>query len=566
MSTISNFAQRWNKAYASTETRATFQDCLFLVSVISVSFMLYLPALGFYSDDWIFLSLLHLSEDQSLGGLYQALYAGDIVIRQRPLQMVYLVVFYWLFGLEPVYYHLANAVALIANGILLYLSVRGLRQSRWIAVVVPLVYLLLPHYSTDRLWIAAHQATFSISFYLLSLYADIRALQAYPLHWRWKLVGSLALLLSGLSYEVAIPLFLLNPFLVWYGSSPTDRTASNGEQGHRKFLRLFAANFLAFALILVFKALVTVRTNVEADLFSHLVFLITGAARVNFVTYGLGLPYLLAWIASHQPNWMLIAVTAVIWLFVFRYLYSLAPQADSDFSETKKWRAFILLGLIVFALGYSIFVLNADLWFTSTSLGNRIAIAGAIGVALVFVGAAGWVTNLLPKRWTRAAFCFLISMLVSSGFLIINTLASFWISAYHSQQEIVKDIQKNVPGLSSGSTLILDGVCLERGGAYLFTGKRDLTSALWIAYRDPGLNATVLSSSPQIADDGLSVLTYKRSDFYPYAGNLFIYNAAQKELHSLSDANAAREYFERTDFVPERDCPPGFAWGWNEQR
>jgi hypothetical protein len=113
--------------------------------------------------------------------------------------------------------------------------------------------------------------------------------------------------------------------------------------------------------------------------------------------------------------------------------------------------------------------------------------------------------------------------------------------------------------------LILDGVCLERGGAYLFTGKRDLASALWMAYQDQSLQATVLSSSPHIGEQGLSIVTYKRNDFYPYGEKLLIYNFSEKKLYPLGNAERTGEYFERTGFVPEEDCPPGFAWGWNDQ-
>ena len=564
MSTISNLAKRGSEAYANIQTRTILQDCLFIALIVFVSLVFYLPRLGFYSDDWVFLSLLHLSDDQTLSGLYQALYDGDVVIRQRPVQMVYLVLFYWLFGLEPIYYHLANAIALLSSGILLYLVIREFGQRRLIALSISLVYLLLPHYSTDRFWIAAHQATFSISFYLLSLYADLKAFHAYPHHWvRWKLLSIAGLVLSGLSYEVALPLLLLNPLIVWYGSPQIYRKSDNTRPIGSKFISLFAVNFLALILVIGFKAVVTVRTNVETDLFTHLVFLVTGALRVNFGTYGLGLPYIVGWILFHQPNWLLIVVGGILGLFTFLYLYPITGRPE--FSEKRYWWKLILLGLGIFGLGYVIFVFNSDIWFTSASLGNRVAIAAAIGVAMAFIGFAGWVSNFLPHQWTRAAYCLFISFLAGSGFLILNTLASFWITSYQAQQGILSEMQENVSALPSGSTLILDGVCLEHGGAYLFTGKRDLASALWMTYRDQSLNATVLSSSPQVGEQGLYILTYKSNDFYPYGEELLIYNLPEKKLYPLSSASVARQYFEHSGFVPEQVCPPGFAWGWNSQ-
>jgi hypothetical protein len=374
-----------------------------------------------------------------------------------------------------------------------------------------------------------------------------------------------ALVLSTLSYEVAMPLLLLNPLLVWYGSPLAYRNGDDRRSIWSKFISLFAGNFLVLLLAIGFKVLITVRTNVETDLLTHLVYLVSGAFRVNFITYGLGLPYILGWILFHQPNWPLVAVGGILGLFIFQYLYSMTGQSENEFSEKKKWPLFILLGLAIFGFGYAIFAFNSDLWFTSTSLGNRITIAAAIGVAMAFIGIVGWLSNLLPQRWTRAVFCLLISLLASSGFLILNTLASFWIRAYQEQQSILREMQVSIPALPSGSTLILDGVCLEHGGAYLFTGKRDLASSLWMAYGDKSVNATILSSSPQVGEEGLSILTYKSEDFYPYAEDLLIYNVSEKKLYGLSNVDMAIQYFEQSGFVPEQQCPPGFAWGWNDK-
>lgn len=564
---MSTITKRRSETYTAIQTRAIVQDCLFLILVVFVSLVFYLPGLGFYSDDWVFLSLLHLSEDQYLPGLYQALYDGDVVIRQRPVQMVYLVLFHWLFGLKPIYYHIANAIALAASGLFLYLAVREFGRDRLIALGISLVYLLLPHYSTDRFWVAAHQATFSISFYLLSLFADLKALQEYPRRWkRWKWLGLAGLVLSGLSYEVAMPLLFLNPLLVWFGSPQAYRKEVDRRSSRRKFLSLFAVNLVALLMVVAFKAIVTVRTNVDTDFLTHLLYLVTGAVRVNFLTYGVGLPYIVGWILSQQLNWSLVAVGSMLGLITFGYLYAIARQTGENklFDQKNGWNL-VILGLGVFGLGYAIFAFNADVWFTSTSLGNRVAIAAALGVAIVFVGIAGLLSLILLQKWEHTAFCLFVSLLASSGFLIINTLASFWVTAYQGQQALLHEMQKNIPALPAGSTLILDGVCLERGGAYLFTGNRDLASVLWMAYDDQSLKATVISNSPQITEQGLSIPVYKKIDFYPYGKDLLIYNFPQKKLYGLSSADKARQYFERTGFAPEQECPPGFAWGWNSK-
>jgi hypothetical protein len=564
VSEVSRLIER-HQASETERSGAVLQDCLLLTLVAFLSVIFYISRLGFYSDDWVFLSLLKHADSHSLVDLYRALYIGDVVIRQRPVQMVYLVLFYRIFGLQPIFYHIVNSIALTASTILFYLALREFGFRRVVALAIPVIYLLLPHYSTDRFWMAAHQATFSVLFYFLSLYADLRAVRDDQSHRiQWKFLSILGIILSGLSYEVAIPLLIINPILIWYGGRAIDETETPKTRQRNRFFSLFAANYLTLLIIIIFKSLVTVRANVDGGLTAHLITVILGALRVNFGTYGLALPYVVGWIYFHHPNWLIILLSAFTGLLIFFYLLRVAEQ-PAEFNS-RGWPVLIVMGLVVFALGYAIFALNTDVWFTSTSLGNRIAIAATIGVATVFIGVIGWICSLLPmKNWGRFLFCLFVSLLGAFGFLINNTLATFWITAYEDQQRVLSDIQGNVPVLSSGSMLILDGVCLQEGGAYLFTGKRDLTSTLWMLYGDQSLNATVLSNSAQIGEKGLSVVTYNNQDTYPYGKDLLIYNFTQKKVISLSDAGTARQYFKSTGFVPEKDCPPGFAWGWNDR-
>jgi hypothetical protein len=61
----------------------------------------------------------------------------------------------------------------------------------------------------------------------------------------------------------------------------------------------------------------------------------------------------------------------------------------------------------------------------------------------------------------------------------------------------------------------------------------------------------------------MRVVNYGSGEFFAYSERLFIYNFSTKALQSLPDAASARRYVEGRSFAPERDCAPGFAWGWN---
>ena len=130
------------------------QDCLFLSVVVSISFVLFLWDLGFYSDDWAFLALYSLAEDQYLSGLFVSNYNPNVAM--RPVQIFYQATLYWLFGSDPLGYHFVNAGVLVLLTLLFYLILRELGQSRLLALSIPMIYALLPHYSTDRLWYAAN--------------------------------------------------------------------------------------------------------------------------------------------------------------------------------------------------------------------------------------------------------------------------------------------------------------------------------------------------------------------------------------------------------------------------
>lgn len=564
MSAVSELEKEPARESAAAHARTIAQDCLFLALVVLLSLVLYVTRLGFYSDDWAFLSFLHLADDRSLPGLYQALYAGDEIIRQRPVQIGYLALLYALSGLHPTGYHLANAGVLVASAILFYLALRELRQTRLLSLTIALVYILLPHYSTDRFWLAAHQATLSIAFYFLSLYTDLRAARASPAGvWGWKSLSITSLILSGLAYEVTLPLFLLNPLLVWYADRQR-KPAAGKRMVVSRTAALSAGNLAALALVIGFKALVTVRTNVTTNLITHLATIIAGALRVNFGIYGLGLPYVVWWIIFHNPQWPILALGGLTGLVVWFYFLPVTLQTDETASK-KTWLVYIGAGLLFFALGYAVFIASDDVWFTSASSGNRVAIAAAIGVALTFTGLIGWTSAWLPAKAGRGIFCLCVAMLCTSGFLINNTLATFWISAYQQQEIIFNDMQQHVPALPAQSTVILDGVCLEQGGAYIFTGKRDLGYRLRMAYPGQNLWATAISNTPRIEAAGLSVLSFRDYVFFPYGEDLFVYNFSQKRLYPLTDEESARLYFQQSNFVPERDCPAGFAWGLNSR-
>jgi hypothetical protein len=533
------------------------RDGLFLGSIVLLSTVLYAGALGFYSDDWPFLANLHLSPDQSLPGLFQNLYKAP-GHRMRPVMFLFLSGLYWLFGLDPLGYHLTNALLLAASALLLHKVLRELACSRRITLAVPLVFLLLPQYATNRFWLAAFQSNVSMALYFFSLLCWLRMARAGPKSvWGWLALSLLGLLGSTLAYEVFLPLFLLHPVLL-----EVHRRRSAGSALRPLHLRIGTVLLLAaLGTVGIFKALTTIRqgnTQLEGQV-SWFARLLARAVAVDYGELGVGLPRVVWRILSDSPDPAACAVALVVGCLVFFYLDRIARRSDSDLPGPRASMAWILGGAVVFFGGYAIFLFTRNAEISTTGIANRVSTAATLGVALSLVGGAALIGSLVPSaRWRDRLFSFLIASLCAGGTLTINTVALFWEAAYDQELTILSEIRQRFPTLHSETTLLLDGTCPYRGPAIVFESNWDLASALRLFYRDWTLRADVVTPNLTVTEQGISTSLYHGSlqTLYPY-DHLFIYHRVRRTSHPLPDAEAARAYFER--FNPDRDsgCPQG---------
>ncbi len=546
----------------SIQTPTRIRDCLFLSLVALLSLILYIQNIGFSSDDWGYIGYYRTSEDQSLLGLFSVL-SGSANFRSRPVQTLYQAVLYWLFGIHPLGYHLVNAGVLLSGIVLFYLVLRELKQGRVLTLVVPLVYGLLPHYSTDRFWFSSFMTSLSMPLYFLSLYADLRVLRTKGMPiWGWKLVSIMSLVGSTLSYEVFLPLFLLNPLLIWYRARQLYGSTESKQLIQTKWAFLFGSNLFVLILVLIFKALTASRQG-RLGLISHSIWftkLITKAFIVSYGDYGLGLPGVTLKLLHDYPNWAVLALAGILGLVIFGYLYLATNQSKDELTERFKFIRLIGWGLFLFFMGYAIFLTNTNALITPTGINNRIALASAVGVAISLVGGIGWVSTFLPSnQLRRRGFCILIALLCTSGFIINNTLASFWVDSYRQQQAIIADIRQRFPTLPSESTLILDGICPYAGPAVVFESSWDLAGALMIFYRDRSLHADIVTPNMKIEEDGLASIMYGGANYthHPYSNKLFVYHIGRKTTHYLTDVQTARRYFQTFNPDFDNDCPPG---------
>jgi hypothetical protein len=543
------------------------RDIAALAIAVVLSAVWYAPRLGFYSDDWAFIGRYATSPEQTVGGFFDASHSDQHAM--RPVQLWLCALLYRLFGMDPLGYHLFNGVLLVLNPILCYAIARELRAPRTIALSVALTYGLLPSYSTDRYWYVACAITLSMTACLASIYADLKAAAArVGPGVAWKILGAAALLLSGLSYEVALPLLLVVPFLmIWrtwqeHGHLPRQRMIYLGA--------LIAINVVLLAGVTVFKLRTTVRLGAEEGLVAQINGIARHAVRtdlpegeyglnlfsavhVHFGHYGVKLPGTAATLARGAPAAVL-WLTVVFALAAFAYI-TRAVQKDR-WPSVREWGAVVLAGIVIFGLGYAIFLTNDNVQFTAAGIANRSAIAAGLGAAMCIVGCIGLlVTPLSTTRLGPLLFAALVAAFASSGFLIINVVAERWIAAYAAERTVLAGIRQRFPTLPPHSTLILDGVCPYIGPAIVFESNWDLAGALQAIYRDETLRADVVTPRLVVGDDAITTTIYQQPTRYPYGKALFVYHAGSGAVQPLRDAASARAYFATS--TGARSCPPG---------
>lgn len=513
-------------------TTDALRDAAFLVVVVALSLVVYVGGLGFYSDDWAFLGMLRNGPDQSLAGLIELQYEGNPNLKLRPTQVVFQAILYKLFGLEPLGYHMVNALVLATLTVLFFLAFRELALPRLLAISIPAVYILLPHYSTNRFWFASFGYALSIALYFLALYADLRAARAAGLRLAaWKSVALAALVAACFGYEVVVPLFLLLPLLTEWSARRHGRRL-----GHVERVLFHGPTLALLALAVAYKA-----TTTEGGLAGAATYyvkqLFFGSLTISFGSYGLALPEA-AWWGVRELDAAGIAVGVLLTTLVFGYVFRLA-RSPGQLLTPKGWLELALAGLAVFALGYAVFLTTVRILFTSTGIANRSTMAGTIGVAIVFVAVVGLLAGRFRASSRPAAFGAAVAVLCGASFVVNNGLARAWVEAWEEERRVLAGIEAALPEPQPRTTVLLHGVCPYRGPAIVFESNWDLEGALRARYRDATLEADTTETTLTVGRRGVSTLLYGVIPAsYPYSERLLLFDAARGNLHAIPDREA----------------------------
>jgi hypothetical protein len=555
-------------------SRERLKDVAFVVLISALPAVFLVWTLGFYLDDYNALMLMSTSDDQSLWGYYTSLLSGDPKSHLRPVEYAVLAALYWLFGTNPLPYQLFLAALVPACGAMVYLVLVRLTQRRYVALGVSILFALAPHYSSARFWVVAFSPTAVLTLYLVSLYCVLRALDSRgPRLAGWAAGAVVSMLASLFIYEIAFPLFVLTALFFWYrGRQSGQLGAAVAAASYALVLGLTIVAKLGLALDVGNETSYSI-AGYQGGLLHHAAYVTSGAIKVNFGTYGVGLPYVVWWIIDHRFSVVVLGTSIVVGVLVFMYLrgvrdrQSLAPGQVGV--RWLLWRELVAAGVFLIAAGYGLFVVTGQIYMTSAGIDNRVNIVPALGMAILVVGLLLRATEFVDVRWRSSALSIGVAVLAAAGVLVTNTIAGYWESAYTRQQEVLERLEQALPPDPSNTIVLLDRICPEIGPGVIFLGHYDLAGALRTVYLDTSIEAAVMTDDVAAVRAGVVIGTtwvgIRERRLYPYEKSLVVYDWRSDTLTPLPDRAAALDYLRRT---PRIACPPprSFAWGLRPSR
>jgi len=534
------------------------QDAIFLTCVVALSAAPYLHGLGYYSDDYAHLATLSQVVPDGFTALYEALVDKE-GLGPRPLQAAYLATAFKLFGVAPLAPHLINH-GIFGMGILLFhAGLRTMGVGRFVAVALPLVFTCMPHYSTVRFWIAAHQITIAMAAFFLAFYCAARFLHGPGAGRRlWLVLGCGAIATSGMAYETFLPLVLAVPLVVWLpGAVRLDPRLRLDPAWRRSLVALL---WLLLAYGGATPAIVAVKLWLyggrrvwhgdTAEWVRTLGWLYEGALKVTFIDNGASLPRHVATLAAEHWRTGAAAAAFASLILVLGYLRTIAmggPQRRQAIAAGS----LAAVGFVVFLGGYAAFANSFNVGFSPTGIANRAASVGVAAVALATAMAAGLA---VPARMAGSAVSLAVAAFCAAGIFITGTLGAFWAEAAREQQVVLAKIRAGVPELGGPTALLLDGACPFIGPAPIFESAWDLAGALRLIYGDPSIRADVVKRTTLVGAEAIVTTHYDvLTETYPY-GPLIVFDLRAGKASPLPDRQAAQAYFDRSPPAKSAAC------------
>jgi hypothetical protein len=215
------------------------------------------------------------------------------------------------------------------------------------------------------------------------------------------------------------------------------------------------------------------------------------------------------------------------------------------------------LGCAAFVLGHAAFVIAPSIFFSPTGMANRALVAGAVGVALIFVAVVRYVGGLAGEARAPLIFSAATAIIVFLGTLRVLQITSYWAQAPAIEGRILAAARSDLKDLPAQSTVMLDNVCPYHGPAVIFEAPWDVSGALSLA-AGKRIRGDAVSPRMSLQRNGLATSIYGDPAFYPYGRDLYVYDPARHRIAQLGDFGAALRYFAEAKATRTR-CPRGYV-------
>jgi hypothetical protein len=452
--------------------------------------------IGFNGDDWWILAVPYWNSFANA----VVLYAHKFL---RPLEGLYWISLFELFGFNRVAFHLCSLLLLAGSAVLMGASLhRAFPGRRSFVSIAVLMAFFLPTVSCLTYVVFTDNSRLSILLFWASVLAFQRWAQKSAL-WRGLLLPIALYVCSFLTYEGPSFLLFVAPLLVW----PIHRRCSDGITDLAFLIRLFVGVLASFGVAISIR----------------LFFLSGGAVGQSYFlppfellwSYFALLPfYLIAPFTSMSADlWalltgILVALgTAGLLLFSGRDGVAAEVAAGGRFEPGSKWYLIVLgvgilvLGMLPYQLaGYGIFsprmvdtlmvkfglVSEGDLsWFNFT-WASRIYSSASFGLAILLAaGLSGWGKPSARPLGRMAA-------LVAIGIMAVfhAGLSQDWREAAAVRNDLVRSLISQVPAVKPGTNFVfLDPACFHKRAEVIRQEKDGLRELIRMLYADRTLNA-----------------------------------------------------------------------------
>jgi hypothetical protein len=553
------------KPGSQQKSRPRIADCLFIFAVVIVSAMPYLSGLGFYSDDWGFLTSPALHSNHGFAAdLRVFLTTFGITGEVRPVQGLYLDATLHAFGRNPLPYHLMGTALLGLTVVLLYLVLIQLQTGHVFALSVSLIYGLLPHYSTDRFWMASQPALLGMIFALCGIYAMLCSIRAGTQHpMKWLALSIFAFVLSLLSYEVALGLIFASLAVIGWR-----RYRESGTSPKRGFAAIAGVAVTMLVLLAVGVAKSRMQSSIADNHFilrmsrklgGMIVHSVIQAIQFDLWTYCLHMPWVVASLWRHSAlSAGAIALAVIISISVYVYLWRCRDSATIP--GRVACLRLIALAFILFGLGFLLFAHDLNSNFSDPGLDNRVTIAAALGVPLLWVALTGLTCSFItgPVAPLRT-FSVAIGLICGVNCLVVSGIAHYWVDAASRQSAIIQSMTAVGRSLPHGSVLLLDDICRHSPPGILSETTYDIGV---MELLNSNNNSPIIDTVGRDAQFGQAAVD---SDWYPerhfpYGIRLFVENAEREYLTRLPSKQAASQYLQAMHPAGESGCQETREW------